>query len=370
VWGTMNINALIDARNDEHPTPSSSVTSSPNLSRRQTVSSLLNFEDDRPTALNNGGTVTTPKPKRYKVPPIWAQKWRSKIGGRINPEIVAQPVRNNKSEGSVSGLPASISGVTPYEDLTRKITEWVYSHLMQLNEERQYVEVEFKMGTICNKQTDRRIDLPVVTETLVNAEYAKSSTRFVAALSDEQFSNANVILDGLAGNSSTNNSTITLTKKNDARTRDLIYTNKKSAGNIRTTLDESDQMVACICKRRVSDLVVYSPGDLLDYRISISVETPYDEPSKLKALPPTLIRNKNRQSYTQKGVQVDLTSVISGDSGKSTKELELELDGPLLTSFFDSFNDRTDPRAMDKFEELIKLGLDNTRVMARKLGRP
>ncbi|ANB15799.1 Cet1p [Sugiyamaella lignohabitans] len=334
-------------------------------------------------------THKTVKPKRYSTPPIWAQKYRAanvhthKGQSHMSNGNGAADSRSHSIVGSesgmisVSGLPMSMTGQLPFEDLTRKITEWVYSHLLQLGDDRKYVEVEFKLGTVHDKSTERRLELPIVTETLLRSDYAKAHTFFKAEMSDEQFNRANQLLDKLSGvissfddRPSRRRNMTSLSKLPDSKTRDVIYSSKSKAEKTRITYDQADNIIASISKRRISDLVIYSPGDLLDFRVSISVETPFEELNSLQRQRPDTIRNKNRQSFSQEGVQVDLTSVIYHNKAQnSSKELELELESDKLLLFFNSFQDKSDPKAMDKFEELIRLGVDNTRIVARRLSR-
>jgi polynucleotide 5'-triphosphatase len=272
------------------------------------------------------------------------------------------------SNGSLSGLAPSVTGIIPHEDLTRKITEWVYSHITQLTpEDRDGVEIELKFGTLNDRSTDKRMDLPVVTETVIRPDYARANTFFKATMTDEQFGRINTFLDDLSNPQKKSNSLAPPVSRTDVKTRDVIY-DKGGADKVRLTFDEHEQLIAKITKRRVNDLVIYSPGDLLDIRLSISVEKDYPNQVDRQQKPST-IRNKNRLSYSAKGIQIDLTSVISGGRQQTSKELELELDVTSLMSYYDSFQTKSDPKAMDKFEELIRYAVDNTRILARVISR-
>lgn len=377
----MDISSLIDwpsktAAAGTTSSEASSAASSPVISnRRQTVSSLLN-EDPEPSPSR---PVAKTKPKKYDQPPIWARRWNRMAKGPTNINI-----NSNSNNGivstsptvspavSVSGLPPSITGITPYEDLTRKITEWVYSHLSQLSDDdRKSVEIELKFGLLVDRNTEKRLDLPVVTETMVRPDFARSNTFFKASMSDEQFGRINTFLDDLVNPQKKSNALAPQLNRTNTKTKDVIYEGR-GAEKIRLTFDEHEQLVAKITKRRVNDIVIYSPGDLVDIRVSISVEK--DHPGQISQQQrPSKVRNKNRLSYVTRGVQIDLTSVISPGSGRqatvASKELELELDSGALISYYDSFQAKTDSRAMDKFEELIRYGLDDARLLARLISR-
>lgn len=329
------------------------------------------------------------KPRRYDSPPVWAQSYRlvrkrmkrdnrldnsgvppyaaASNGGPPPPPGTGGPAGGSANVEGGTILRPSITGVVPFVDMTRKIAEWLYSNLLSMDDQdRRNVEVEIKFGTIADKATQRRLDLPVTTETLLQPAYAQQRTRFVASLQDDQFRHANEMLDGLAGGSSP-----TLQRLPALRTRDSVFASRDGGGKIRVTHDESgENVVARINKRRVADIMVYSPGDLVDFRLSLNVETPVG-PGEQLAQTPSTIRNKNRQSYRAPGMQFDLTSVISpSSSGDSvSKELEVELDGPQLVRLFDAYRLHSDAAAMDQFEELLHQALDNTRAIARKLSR-
>lgn len=418
--GRMDISNLIE-RTDEEPknvnVSSQSNTSSPVItSRRHTVSSLLNSDDESepkdqreprdpepseqkeqkglrgptekkedivsPTTKaspktnydnnsgnngnGNGISKARRKPKRYDVPPIWAQTWQGKSLNKTN---YGEP--NDLSYSVVPRGPEklpTISNLVPYEDLTRKVTEWLYSHLFQMEaQDRQNIEVEIKMGQICAKANERRIQLPIVTETILRSDYARTDTFFQSQLTNEQFNQANSFLDELCAPSKSNNNS-PIVRKVMSKTRDSIFGNRQTAGKFRVTFHEGTNQVDRIVKRRVADLMIFSPGDLIDFRISINVETPA-EPSPLENGRPQSVRHKNRQSYNGPGIQIDLTSVVNDNDSKSTKELELEMDSNLLIKHFTAYQEKSDPDAMDKFEEAVRLAMDNTRIVARKLSR-
>lgn len=362
--------------NDEEPMSSRNNSVSSAVS---SASGQAEMGDSHSNSTLHGDRPPTPKRKRYTTVPIYARSWLrfrspSHSGGFTTPD--ARPAPSHKphrpppSSSRVSGLPVSLNGVIPFEDLTRKVTEWLYSHLFQLGDERRYVEVEFKLGTLNDKSTEKRLDLPVITETIIRPDFARQRSSFTASMTDELFSRANTFLDSLVeGPSKVDGVAKTMTK-----TRDAIFESNQGTGRVRFSYNETGNLVEKISKTRISDMMIFSPGDLLDIRISISLETPISEEEPKQN--PLMVRNKNRQSYRQDGLQIDLTAVIANQQTKNhsnrpqtSKELEIEFDSSRLLEYFTSFQEQTDSQAMDKFEELVKLGLDNTRLIARKLSR-
>lgn len=92
----------------------------------------------------------------------------------------------------------------------------------------------------------------------------------------------------------------------------------------------TDEVKDVIEKVRVADLAIYSPKRLFDWRISINMEIPrmfrflditilttFLE-TVLPNQPMTYSRKKDRLSYTQQEMQVDLTQVFSPTSDVSS----------------------------------------------------
>lgn len=405
VEGSMDIKSLIDRPTAEE-TASSSATSSPVIeSRRHTVSSLLNDDEDAETVKaaaerreeelkreqeqeeneknqqegegeqqqdeeeEKKQNKNKNKPRRYKSPPIWAQSWKQ-FNKRFNnsrnvPSAVAPQMVNANQSGGAGGserLFSTVTSVVPFEDLTRKVTEWMYGNLDQLEDDvRKYVEVELKLGTICDKATEKRLQMPVVTETILRSDYARADTFFQAFMTDAQFNNANGFLDELAGKKPP------AVTRQLSKTRDSIFS-ARGPGKTRVTFNEGTGTTERVIKTRIADLMIFSPGDLLDIRISMSTETP-TQPSAAENGQPATVRHKNRQSYLHTTGQVDLTSVVTGSANRATKELEIELDSNQLVGFFEAYKSGVDPQAMDKFEDFIRAGVDNTRIIARRISR-
>lgn len=347
----------------------------------------------------------TVKPKRYDEPPIWALSYRKlnnlrmiqtrtqgplrhgdyqrqQASHRTNRPLHYQPHQqahhaSQKSQASrattlsqipsMSGLPVSLTDVLPYEDLTRKITEWLFATLHNLGDERQYVEVEVKLGQIMQRKIDKRLNLPVTTETVVSPDYARTQTFFQASMLEQQFKAAAAFLDALASESKGTDKPTRIVSYPVNSTRDLVF-QPPGADNCRVTLNKEDQEIERIIKRRVDNLVVHSPGDLLDFRISISLELPVTGADiDLTQLAVKTERVKNRLSYVHRAFQVDLTSVVT-DKVNNTQELEVEINKPLMLEYFDALS-RGEKDASLRFEELIRFTLDNTRLILRKISR-
>jgi polynucleotide 5'-triphosphatase len=155
-----------------------------------------------------------PPPKkriRYSEPPVWARSVTGRVkpnsalltGKRINgkaPIKVAPSVSSTSNatpnghgqtstaavrpapqearasydgDGPLGAWEPSITGTKPYEEITKIVADWLFSHVvnrpdaMELASRGVEVEIEAKLGQLINKETNDRIHLPVQTECLL-----------------------------------------------------------------------------------------------------------------------------------------------------------------------------------------------------------
>lgn len=137
---------------------------------------------------------------------------------------------------------------------------------------------------------------------------------------------------------------------------------------VRRTFNRKDgTMKAQIIKTRVADLDVYNPNDAFDYRVSISLETPWNGsesdlvPGNLNKTPRD--RQKDRLSYKHKDYQIDLTQVDLLEQGQQRgqdHEVEVEINGD---SFMSAFTEAMNQRG-EGYEQLMSGFIDNIRILA------
>lgn len=353
-------------------------------SRRTSVKSLLNSppgvpsSDDRPDSkasstsdlaqqLANELSDEEQKPRRYEHPPIWAQKWQH--GGSRERErprqerqerpLQRRPERSDRQShvtatNQLTGCPPSISGIKPFESVTRTVTSWLHAHLQNMSPDQlKTVELEAKIGTIQHKKAgaDRaRLDLPIVTEAVVNQQYVGAQCSFSSQLPESLLEEAKRILDAADPKF--------IKSTEHTIHRDEIYEGGQDKGNLRITRDDvTRRQVAKIRKKAIAHIMIHCPTDPFDIRLSLSTESPSDD------IPQGVCRTriKDRISYIYDGFRADLTKV-SGSSVSS--ELEMECDTNKLIGYF---ADRNDPRNMDKVEELLQILLDSMRYVNRRL---
>lgn len=92
------------------------------------------------------------------------------------------------------------------------------------------------------------------------------------------------------------------------RRKEIDYFHPAPNGKVRVTRDAETLAIkqdGIVQKQRIADLNIYCPNRLFDYRISINVENPAEEPTSDHVS----IREKNRLSYTHQNHIVDLTQV-------------------------------------------------------------
>ncbi|KIO25689.1 hypothetical protein M407DRAFT_207941 [Tulasnella calospora MUT 4182] len=159
---------------------------------------------------------------------------------------------------------------------------------------------------------------------------------------------------------------------------DTFYNMPASSGGgkVRVTRDEkTGQIKECVQKVRIADLNVYSPKRKMDWRVSVSVETPAKPPPD--SLPPTNTRRKDRLSYSHQAFKIDLTQVTTGPDPahpQTSHELEIEFadSGELMrcarVRTKGSSGATWSGKEGEAFDELIRVFVNNIRILVRNAG--
>lgn len=127
------------------------------------------------------------------------------------------------------------------------------------------------MGTILDKQTGLRIQLPVQTETAV---VMQSNWRFESTMSESQHKKINAVLNQLVTDQSKG---VRYERQHEI---DCFHSIPEGGGKVRVTRDAKTMIVkekGIMRKRRLADINIFSPNRALDYRISVNVEVPEGE---------------------------------------------------------------------------------------------
>jgi hypothetical protein len=83
----------------------------------------------------------------------------------------------------------SITTLMPYEDLTKRVCDWIVHWLANAATPSNgaMFEIEAKVGSICDDQTGLRLNLPVETETVFNRDKYRGRTSFKSSMNIVSF---------------------------------------------------------------------------------------------------------------------------------------------------------------------------------------
>lgn len=213
------------------------------------------------------------------------------------------------------------------------------------------LEIEAKLGTLVDRNTDQRVHLPVQNPAVLDRNMS-SRLRFESHMTEAHHKRLNEFLNQAVQESITLPGRHRLDYKHryeidsfaqlsaagfDALPRSALnYLDQARQPRLRTSINErappgTDPVIARIVKIRLADLDIFCPGSPFDCRISINIEVDMHRPG----IDPTTIveggdtkigeRKKDRLSYTHSVYSVDLTQVKSAD-GRKIHELEIEVD--------------------------------------------
>lgn len=143
------------------------------------------------------------------------------------------------------------------------------------------------------------------------------------------------------------------------------WINPRHKPRVRRTIDETNGTVkAQIIKSRIADMEIYNPRCDFDYRISISIESPWEgEPHWLTEMTDGgRDRKKDRMSYRHLCYQIDLTQVSFPNRTEKEHELEVEISVFEIRKQLDLLQ----AGKPNRYEEIVRGFLDNVRILCRK----
>lgn len=229
------------------------------------------------------------------------------------------------------------------------------------------LEIEAKVGTLVDKGTDQRLNLPVTTPCVLNEGFSRTHLRFESFMTESQHRCLNQTLnalikrtmepgrvrmqydhkyemDSFAALSQAGYAALPVCAK-----QELEHRKPPGALRLRTTVDNNPKappnaikpVIAQIIKLRLADLDVFCPEDDFDVRISVNIEIDFHgrtdidtsllTQSEEKDSDRQPERRKNRLSYKHLTNSIDLTQVTYDAEGAvKTHELEIELDAATL----------------------------------------
>jgi mRNA capping enzyme, beta chain len=148
------------------------------------------------------------------------------------------------------------------------------------------------------------------------------------------------------------------------------WLDRRHAPKVRITTDlKTNTKKAQIIKSRIADLEIYNPRCQFDFRISISIESPWD--GRMDHLEPigdgSNDRLKDRMSYRHGAYQIDLTQISYHDNQKPQQhELEVEISTEQIRKELDNLKNSR----LTRYEELVRGFIDNVRILCRQATLP
>lgn len=348
------------------------------------------------------------KPHRYDSPPIWAQVWIPP-SMRGNPQM-SVPANGTQRESVLSSKPVfdyshtasvdlecSITGIIPTPSITKTIAEWIYANFRDISEQnRKYVELELKFGTIIDKARGSRINLNVLTECIYNDHSLVHFDMLVAEKAWDDihrlFADLETLYqDDLKKAGPRNSKPPRKFNTMDEDMTDSFYQVGRTGEHPKSVRVSTDKSLnpprnTAIEKQRLLDLYIHNPSSMYDMRLSLSLEMPVEESvvsPLIGKLQPHLVREKKRNSWTHLPTitRFDLTRVLiprelKNKDGKrvithdKNYEIELEVDTLEMFNAVDKIVQGSD---LYRFEELVEIFINNGRVInnrVTKLAQP
>lgn len=268
-------------------------------------------------------------------------------------------------------LEPSILCAEPLDEFVLEIADWVH----RVAQGKTNIEVEAKVGTLIDTRSNERLSLPILNETILSPDYPE--IRFSSDMTVQQHAMYNQSLNSLVQRTGDANYPNARIRYEHFRLVDTFYNMPPGSGGgrVRVTRDEkTGQVKECVQKVRIADLNVYSPKRKMDWRVSVSIETPAKLPPE--SLQPTTTRRKDRMSYSHQAFKIDLTQVTtSPDPAHSQLSHELEIEFADSNELMRCARARTrgsgaawSGKEGEAFDELIRVFVNNIRILVRNAG--
>lgn len=382
-----------------------------------------------------------PSPKRVKAKrqpptevPMWARKWtrewQNQYGGRNNgyivkahpgvsphatpgpapplrpppptsmpqrqsPASVAQQIPVRPSTGGSIERPAgrtekTYKNIAPLDELTRLVMDFIYREVIENGiidslDAGTEIEVEAKLGTIIDKDTDARMArIPVLNECVVNDWNLPIAFRSSMTETQHQQMNnhLNEAVKAAVGTRGRQKMKYVHLRESDRfyqlpsnyirnlppYTQERIQKQRKPPRVRLSTDQKTGKLLASIIKVRLADLHIFSPRTEFDWRISISLEMKYNgDVNSLQAAQDAGRakegRDKDRLSYEHQDIKIDLTQVTM----EGSKEHELEFELPFDVLRDEAYKLRS--QQPSGFTELVQNFVDDIRIATREFPR-
>ena len=344
--------------------------------------------DDMLMRLAKIAEESQPEPNKKKEVPIWARKWvpkqKEKLVNRNADEVEGNEKRVGNTHNGEYGLDedgipknfrASYTNVEPDCDIVQAIQQWIYAQLVSIPvEDRNYIEIEMKFGKLTGDNEVDRINLPISTETI----YTNIDGHLLPTVDESLFKELIKHMITITENNSEFN--IMESEMIDSIYRINDFYNHKRPRFLRLSKDyKTGRVFEFIEKKNLSNLLIYTPRDTYDMKLSLNLEIPLnpndEPPEKFANEIPIHLRRKKRCSYIHNDsfTRFDLTEVInkkqSGMANETdrsqihnTFEVELEMNPQVLVKCIDYIN-----KDSTKFATLVRNFINNGQLIRRKM---
>lgn len=305
-----------------------------------------------------GEISTSSKPNKYKNVPIWAQKWKPTVNALQNIDT-----KDFK-------IDSSFLNIIPDDDLTKSVQDWIYATIYSIPPDvRQFIELEMKFGLIKDAKGPDRISPPISSQ----AVYTELDAHLTPNIDEVLFTELNKYIHNVSDLSENSGKFSVI----ESLTKDSVYrvglTTQRPRFLRMSTDVKTGRIGDFIEKRKVAQLLLYSPKDSYDVKISLNLELPVpenDPPEKFLSQTPISERTKDRISYIHNDscARIDITKVQNHNQGvkgkhiETTHEIELEINTQALLSAFNNI-----AHDSKEYASVIRTFLNNGTIIRRKL---
>ncbi|PFH62661.1 hypothetical protein XA68_12532 [Ophiocordyceps unilateralis] len=307
-----------------------------------------------------------------------------------------QPAADPGPHNLLGPWEASITGVKPYEEISKMVADFIFIHVVNHPDFQEITrrgiefEIEAKLGTLIDKDTNCRVDRLLDTESIL---HDTGRVAFRSSMTEAHHKAFNDFLNQVVVETDPRapggNSRVQVLYKHRREVDRFFELPADQQGQVpgcmrsrvgargrnvrvRVTYDQkTGEVLNRIIKARVADLDLHMPSCPMDCRLSINLEMAWDGPAEELEQQGAgqADRNKDRLSYTQGHYQVDLTQVTQTATGpgnlqRTDKEHELEIE--LAAGIVIDQGTKAMEGAPQRYQELIEGLVDNVRVLARK----
>ncbi|KAL5034685.1 hypothetical protein BDV3_004203 [Batrachochytrium dendrobatidis] len=287
-----------------------------------------------------------------------------------NSHLLPQPNKPHPTQPTVSRNNMPLFWPTIHMDVTEQVGQFLRTSILRAQDmiakkQSRFVsaiEIEVKLGRVCDKESRQRVQLPIRSETVM--DNSGGHFAFQSNMTRDMHSLLNQKLNHVVGLPKSNVRYVHLYEEDQ-------FFHVHGIGKVRKTINMKTKQVKCIISKvNVANLEVFLPQSPLDYRVSVNIEHHIENIDLLET--PDFSRCKDRLSYSLTPFQVDLTQVkrtvessysTSVKIGEDLHEVEVEVNKPELLI---SEMEKDSRRQPNIYLDMVHALLTNARLLIRK----